>query len=211
TKEGYESFSDRRLQSQSGNTKSFKLFRNFEQASIHSAIKYLKQPQDSAIEIVPQNSNKYKKAEKEKKMVDKKMDTYRKSEIVDIKQLDKAWNRIVNAIQKATKLYTIFKETNKLIRMLKKKKDLSLKVLNEIIDKINKLAEVYIDKLEQIDIQDAQKESTELIDQGVTNEKGRKILSDIMNEIDKRRDQKAEFWVKISGSSKEKTRDIQLT
>ncbi|CAG8773916.1 20233_t:CDS:2, partial [Gigaspora margarita] len=32
-----------------------------------------------------------------------------------------------------------------------------------------------------------------LIDQGVTNEKGRKILSDIMNEMDKRRDQKAEF------------------
>ncbi|CAG8787149.1 34569_t:CDS:2 [Gigaspora margarita] len=42
-----------------------------------------------------------------------------------------------------------------------------------------------------------------LIDQGVTNKKERKILSNIMNEMDKRRDQKAEFWVKISKSSKE--------
>ncbi|CAG8815936.1 39029_t:CDS:1, partial [Gigaspora margarita] len=41
------------------------------------------------------------------------------------------------------------------------------------------------------------------------NEKGKKILSAIMNEIDKKREQKAEFWVKISGSSKEKTRNIQ--
>ncbi|CAG8841659.1 23399_t:CDS:2, partial [Gigaspora margarita] len=49
----------------------------------------------------------------------------------------------------------------------------------------------------------------ELIDQGVTNKKRRKILNAIMNEMDKRRDQKAEFWVKISRSSKEKTRDIQ--
>ncbi|CAG8850042.1 23242_t:CDS:2, partial [Gigaspora margarita] len=50
-----------------------------------------------------------------------------------------------------------------------------------------------------------------LIDQEVINERGRKILSVIINEMDKKRDQKAEFWVKISRSSKEKMRDIQLT
>ncbi|CAG8835582.1 25130_t:CDS:2, partial [Gigaspora margarita] len=38
----------------------------------------------------------------------------------------------------------------------------------------------------------------------VTNEKERKTLSDIINEIDKKRDQKAKFWIKISESSKEK-------
>ncbi|CAG8816454.1 42704_t:CDS:2, partial [Gigaspora margarita] len=120
--------------------------------------------------------------EKFTKEVDKKMDIYRKSEIVNIEQLDKAWNRIINAIQESsikviprskigckkfyafskqtTKLHIVLKETNKLVRMLKKKEDLFLKVLNKTIDKINKLAEVHIDKLEQIDIQDAQREST---------------------------------------------------
>ncbi|CAG8833955.1 38749_t:CDS:2, partial [Gigaspora margarita] len=51
----------------------------------------------------------------------------------------------------------------------------------------------------------------EFIDQGVINERGRKILSIIINEINKKRNQKAEFWVKISESSKEKIRGIQST
>ncbi|CAG8671807.1 23543_t:CDS:2, partial [Gigaspora margarita] len=40
TKEGYGSSSNERLQPRMWNTKGFKLFRNFEQASIYSVVKY---------------------------------------------------------------------------------------------------------------------------------------------------------------------------
>ncbi|CAG8815769.1 38160_t:CDS:2, partial [Gigaspora margarita] len=57
------------------NTKGFKLFRNFKQANIYSAIKHFKIKQatwNSIIEIVLWNSNEYKKTEKEKEMVEEK-------------------------------------------------------------------------------------------------------------------------------------------
>ncbi|CAG8847396.1 37206_t:CDS:2, partial [Gigaspora margarita] len=162
TKEGYGSFSNRRLQLQMWKHQSFKLFRNFEQANIYSVAKHFKikqatwsraEKQNSAIKIVPQNNYKYKKAKKEKKMI---INAIQESSIEVIPR-SKRWCKEFYAFSKQiTKLHVALKETNKLVRMLKKKEVLFLKVLNKTINKINKLAEVHIDKLEQIDIQGIQ-------------------------------------------------------
>ncbi|CAG8655913.1 7103_t:CDS:2 [Gigaspora margarita] len=54
------------------------------------------------------------------------------------------------------------------------------------------------------------KRNQDLIDQEIMNKPEKKTLSRIINNIDKIKDRKAKFWIKISSNSKENTREIRF-